>query len=51
MGEMGHFGQIDPLPTLGMSLRSDRVRTFAPQQIDAVCHKPTHALQQNSIVN
>jgi hypothetical protein len=29
---MGHFRQIDPLPTLSACpLRSDRVRTFAPQ--------------------
>jgi hypothetical protein len=35
---VGHFRQIDPLPTLSASpLRSDRVRTFAPQRIDAVC--------------
>jgi hypothetical protein len=34
----GHFRQIDPLPTLSACpLRSDRVRTFAPQRIDAVC--------------
>jgi hypothetical protein len=37
MSEMGHFRQIDPLPTLSACpLRSDRVRTFAPQRIDAV---------------
>jgi hypothetical protein len=31
---------IDPLPTLSACpLRSDRDRTFAPQQIDAVCHE------------
>jgi hypothetical protein len=35
---MGHFCQIDPLPTLSACpLRSDRVRTSAPQQIDAMC--------------
>jgi hypothetical protein len=34
----GHFRQIDPLPTLSACpLRSDRVRTFAPAAIDAVC--------------
>ena len=39
MTEMGHFRQIDPLPTLSACpLRSDRIRTFAPQQFDAVCH-------------
>ena len=33
-----HFRQINPLPTLSAcSLRSDRVRTFAPQRFDAVC--------------
>jgi hypothetical protein len=38
MSLMGHFRQIDPLPTLSACpLGSDRVRTFAPQQIDAVC--------------
>jgi hypothetical protein len=37
MSQMGHFRQIDPLPTLSACpLRSDRVRTFAPQRIDAV---------------
>jgi hypothetical protein len=37
MSLMGHFRQIDPLPTLSACpLRSDRVRTFAPQRIDAV---------------
>ena len=42
MSQMGHFRQINPLPTLsGCPLRSDRVRTFAPQRFDAVCHKPT----------
>jgi hypothetical protein len=36
-GPTRHFRQIDPLPTLSACpLRSDRVRTFAPQ---AVCHK------------
>ena len=30
--------QIDPLPRLSACpLRSDRVRTFAPQQFDALC--------------
>jgi hypothetical protein len=39
MSQMGHFRQIDPLPTLSACpLRSDRVRTFAPQRFDAVCH-------------
>jgi hypothetical protein len=38
MSESGHFRQIDPLPTFSACpLRSDRVRTFAPQRIDAVC--------------
>jgi hypothetical protein len=38
----GHFRQINPLPTLsGCPLRSDRVRTFAPQRFDAVCHFQT----------
>jgi hypothetical protein len=37
MTGVGHFRQIDPLPTLSACpLRSDRVRTFAPQRIDAV---------------
>jgi CHAT domain-containing protein/Tfp pilus assembly protein PilF len=36
---LGHFRQINPLPTLSACpLRSDRVRTFAPQRIDAMCH-------------
>jgi hypothetical protein len=26
----------------------ERVRTFAPQRIDAVCHNPTHAAQQTT---
>jgi hypothetical protein len=35
---LGHFRQIDPLPTLSACpLRSDRVRTFAPQRFDAAC--------------
>jgi hypothetical protein len=39
MSQMGHIRQIDPLPTLSACpLRFDRVRTFAPQRIDAVCH-------------
>src|ERR1700730_7163755 len=38
MSQMGHFRQINPLPTLSACpLRSDRVRTFAPQRFDAVC--------------
>jgi hypothetical protein len=46
---MGHFRQIDPLPTLSACpLRSDRVRTFAPQRFDAVCHKLTRAPQQTA---
>jgi hypothetical protein len=37
--EMGHFRQINPLPTLSACpLRADRVRTFAPQRFDVVCH-------------
>jgi len=40
MSVEGHFRQIDPLPTLSACpLRSVRVRTFAQQQFDAVCHK------------
>jgi hypothetical protein len=47
MAALGHFRQIDPLPTLSACpLRSDRVRTFASQRIDALCHKPTYAVQQ-----
>jgi hypothetical protein len=39
MSVQGHFRQIDPLPTLSACpLRSDRVRTFAPQRIDAMCN-------------
>jgi hypothetical protein len=35
---MGHFRQINPLPTLSACpLRSDRVRTFAPQRFDEKC--------------
>jgi hypothetical protein len=42
MAARGHFRQIDPLPTLSACpLRSDRVRTFAPQPIDAVCQEET----------
>jgi hypothetical protein len=37
MTAWGHFRQIDPLPTLSACpLRSHRIRTFTPQQIDAV---------------
>jgi len=40
MSLMGHFRQIDPLPTLSACpLRSDRVRTYAPQRFDAVCQE------------
>ena len=47
MSLAGHFRQIDPLPTLSACpLRSDRVRTFAPQRNHAVCHEPTDASQQ-----
>jgi hypothetical protein len=47
MAALGHFRQIAPLPKLSACpLRSDRVRTFAPQRIDAVCHKATYAAQQ-----
>jgi hypothetical protein len=50
MTAQGHFRQIDPLPTLSACpLRSHRVRTFAPQQIDAVCHNRTRALQQKVV--
>ena len=43
----GHCRQINPLPTLsGGPLRSDRVRTFAPQRFDAVCHEQTHAVRK-----
>jgi hypothetical protein len=46
MSVAGHFRQIDPLPTLSACpLRPDRVRTFAPQRFDAVCHNRTHAVQ------
>ena len=49
MAAVGHFRQIDPLPTLSACpLRSDRVRTFAPQRIDAVCQLLTRAVQQNA---
>jgi hypothetical protein len=49
MSVEGHFRRIDPLPTLSACpLRSDRVRTFAPQQFDAVCHKPTFPDAQNA---
>jgi len=35
---MGHFRQIDTLPTLSACpLRSDRVRHSAPQRSDATC--------------
>jgi hypothetical protein len=37
-GPTRHFRQIDPLATLSACpLRSDRVRTFAPQRFDALC--------------
>jgi hypothetical protein len=50
MSVQGHFRQIDPLPTLSACpLRSDRVRTFAPQRFDAVCHKRRNALQQTPL--
>src|ERR1700730_198906 len=49
MSQLGHFRQIDPLPTFSACpLRSDRARTFAPQRIDAVCQELTHAAQQTS---
>jgi hypothetical protein len=49
MSQLGHFHQIDPLPTLSACpLRPDRVRTFAPQRFDAVCHFRTRAVQQTS---
>jgi hypothetical protein len=36
---LGHFRQINPLPALSACpLRSDRVRTFAPQRFNAVCY-------------
>jgi hypothetical protein len=39
---VGSFSSDQPLPTLSACpLRSDRVRTFAPQRIDAVCHEQT----------
>jgi hypothetical protein len=42
MSLMGHFRQIDPLPTFSACpLRSDRVRIFALQRIDAVCQLRT----------
>src|ERR1700726_159265 len=47
LAAMGHFRQIDPLPTLSACpLRSDRVRTFAPQRFYAVCQQRTRAVQQ-----
>jgi hypothetical protein len=47
MTGVGHFRQIDPLPTLSACpLRSDRLRTFTPQRFDAVYHERTHAPQQ-----
>jgi hypothetical protein len=50
-GPTRHFRQIEPLPTLsGCPLRSDRVRTFAPQRFDAVCQQLTHAPQQTQIL-
>jgi hypothetical protein len=52
MTVVGHFRQIDPLPTLSACpLRSDRVRTFAPQRIDAVCQKPTLAMLTDDLVD
>jgi hypothetical protein len=37
MSPLGHFRQIDQLPTFSACpLRSDRVRTFAPQRFDAM---------------
>jgi hypothetical protein len=45
----GHFRQIDPLPTLSACpLRSDRVRTFAPQRFDAVCQRTRLGLDNPS---
>ena len=51
-GPTRHFRQINPLPTLsGCPLRSDRVRTFAPQRFDAVCHIRTHAVQRQPLLD
>jgi hypothetical protein len=45
---VGHFRQIDPLPTLSACpLCSDRVRTFAPQRFDEKCQERTNALQHS----
>jgi hypothetical protein len=45
----GHFRQTNPLPTLShVRFAPIRVRTFAPQRFDAVCHKVTYAVQQKS---
>jgi hypothetical protein len=42
MSQMGHSRRIDPLPMLAACpLRSDHVRTFAPQRFDAVCQEET----------
>ena len=51
MSVLGHFRQIDPLPTFSACpLRSDRVRTFAPQRIDAVCQNRPLAASLNNLV-
>src|SRR3984893_11921105 len=51
MSQLGHFRQIDPLPTLSACpLRSDRVRTFAPQRNGAVCQKRPPAPQQSALL-
>ena len=50
-GPTRHFRRIKPLPTLSACpLRSDRVRSFAPQQFDAMCQNLTHALQQEGVL-
>jgi hypothetical protein len=47
---LGHFRQINPPPTpSGCPFRSDRVRTFAPQRFDAVCHVWTAPALQEGI--
>src|SRR5260221_12942186 len=48
---LGHFRQIDTLPTLSACpLRSDRVRHLAPQRSDATCQERRSAVQQKVVV-
>src|ERR1700738_4285898 len=46
MGQKRRIGAPDEFAAC--PLRSDRVRTFALQRIDAVCQGPTHAPQQTA---